>query len=176
MSYRQNTDIILSAEYLKFLLNSGYSVEDAIKIISNRKLGVVSDHFNSSLKKMQSGKTLNEALAEQASALSGNLKEIFLSLSSSMPVESLDSLEKKAMDARTSGIENLVGKVGTRIGKVAMVLLIPMFYYFFIALKTIFESVGWNVNVPPNAEIVVLGGVVALLFFIIYSMRYKENG
>ncbi len=176
MNYNLNTDILLSVEYLKFLLKSGYSVKDAVKIISNRKLGAVSDLFDSSLKKMESGKTLNEALAEQASALSGNLKELFLSLSSTMPVESLDSLEKKAMDTRTNTIENLSKKAGNQIGKIALVLLIPMFYYFFVALKTIFESIGWNVAVPPNAELVVLGAVVALLVVIIYLMRYKENG
>ncbi len=175
MSHNINTDILLSIEYTKFLLSSGYSMEDAVKIISKRDLGVVSDLFSIVLDKRAAGKTMSEAINEQGMVLTGNLREVFQALGSSAPIDYLNSLSAKIIEKRNESVNRLKSRTESHIGKIAFVLMLPLFYYFFVSLKDVFASVGLQVTVPPSVEAVVLGIVVVLLLILLSLERYREN-
>lgn len=175
MSHNINTDILLSIEYIKFLVNSGYSTDDVVNIVSKRKLGVVSDLFRNVLKKTELGRPMQDALHEQESALEGNIKGIFSALTSSVPVDYLNSLSEKIVQKRKSAVDELREKVEKNLGKIAFVLLLPFLYYFLVSLKDVFEAVNLQITVPPSVEMAALGLVVVLLLILLFSMRYKEN-
>ena len=167
---------IFLIEQIRLSLLSGITLEGTVKYISPRF-----DEFqflNDVSKKVNEGKTLDQAIEEQLQNEVSHTKKDFLNAlkAGDFAAEKLAELREKILNGRKQDFEALSSSLMKKIGILAMITLIPVGVYFMTSISEILASVGlFDFQVTDNLKIGVIL-VCAIAFIIILYMKRLKNG
>jgi hypothetical protein len=171
-----NSDLLVAIEYTKVLFACNYGVESVIYDLSNKRFGHVTDLAKKVLRKINSGKTMNESLLDEKAATSNKNMKYFIDAlggTSTRDITTrLTDVGKHIIAEKKLYVENFIDNLKIKMNWLIVLMALPMLVYFLSELSIdVFTGFG-------QIEQMIKFGVFAIAavgtFVVLAMLRYKE--
>lgn len=177
-SHNVNTEILISIEYIRTLFASKYSLESVIYTVAEKRWGTVSRVFYNMIEDIRKGSFLKDALEKQMnSAENKNLQKLLAALNSEPGVDisrRLSELSQHIVKEKKLTIDNLIDSLKSYLGKMIMVMCIPISIFFIKLIAGALEGLEMSFEVSESIEFGIVAIGAMAMFFVFFLMRYKE--
>jgi hypothetical protein len=170
-----NTNLLISIEYSTTLIASGYSRENILMNLGQKKFGKISKISRKAIKKINSGKSYTETLDDIYSHQEHkNLRRfisIFNSDTSSDITSMLNDLSNHILKEKKFTVETLLDNLASKMQKSMMLIALPLMIFFVILIE---HSLEIDFVPRPNLDYLIYGITILILLILLIKMRYKE--
>jgi hypothetical protein len=178
MARGKGTSLLLSIEYIRFMLSNGVGLETLMKGLSGRDLGDVSRAASSAVRMAFSGRGMRESIVEVTRHESDQelrqLLTLLLSESSKDIDAELDEIAQRVVSRKRMSSDSMVSRLEQFLPFLLILMALPLETVLHKVLDDTLAEMAAGIRIPGIVDEAILFSSMAGILFLCLILRYKE--